>query len=147
MNDEKSPAALPLGIIWLIVAGFAVVAAAIWIDECFDLPHRLFGTPSTAMNLHEAAFESSFVIILGAMVVFFARRLMRRIAHLESMLPICSFCKKIREPGADPEKQESWKPVERYINARTGTQFSHGLCPECMMKHYGALFDEEEKTS
>jgi len=124
-------------IIILEAAGFLLLAAAIWLNELFDLPHHLFGTPITKISYSEAIFESIFVLLLGAIVITITWHLAKRIAQLENLLPICSFCKKIRKPEADPEKQESWEPVEMYINERTGTLFSHGLCPECLKNHYG----------
>lgn len=122
--------------------GFLVVICAVWFDEFFDLPHRLFGAPSNSVSFEEACFESSFVVVLAVVVVLLTRRMLKRIAQLEELLPICMFCKKIRKPNADPEQQDSWEPVERYIHHRTGTQFSHGFCPECGMKHYGDLLRE-----
>jgi len=57
---------------------------------------------------------------------------------LESILPICSFCKKIRDPEGDPKIQDSWHPIERYISERTSSEFTHGVCPECMEKYFPA---------
>ena len=55
---------------------------------------------------------------------------------LESILPICSFCKKIRAPEGDPKVEDSWHPIERYISERTSSEFTHGVCPECMAKYF-----------
>jgi len=49
----------------------------------------------------------------------------RQIRQLGELLPICAFCKKIREDGA------YWQQFEAYIQEHTGSQFSHGICPEC----------------
>ncbi len=49
-----------------------------------------------------------------------------QVRQLESLLPICSYCKKIR----DDENQ--WQQLEVYLHEHTGTQFSHGICPQCM---------------
>ena len=46
------------------------------------------------------------------------------------MLPICSACKKVRDD------QGYWKQIEEYISQRSGAQFSHGLCPDCMEQLY-----------
>ena len=46
--------------------------------------------------------------------------------QLERLLPICSYCKQIRDEGED-----TWMPVEEYIGNRTGADFSHGICPNC----------------
>lgn len=56
------------------------------------------------------------------------------IQKLEKILPICSYCKKIRKADADPEKIESWQQIETYIGDKTDTRFSHGICPECYEK-------------
>lgn len=48
------------------------------------------------------------------------------VRQLESFLPICGYCKKVRDD------QNYWQQIEQYINTRTGTNFSHGICPDCI---------------
>lgn len=55
--------------------------------------------------------------------------LQTHVRRLESLLPICAYCKKIRDSG------QQWVAVETYISERTDTMFSHGYCPECMQKY------------
>ncbi len=50
------------------------------------------------------------------------------VKQLESILPICGYCKKVRDDG------NYWQQIEQYFKARTGTNFSHGICPDCMEK-------------
>ena len=47
---------------------------------------------------------------------------------LRGLLPICMYCKKIRE-GAD-----AWQAIEQYVSNRSDAQFSHGVCPHCYEK-------------
>jgi len=54
-----------------------------------------------------------------------------RLQQLEGIIPICSFCMRIRDEG------ELWKPVEEYFAKYTEAKFSHGVCPSCFKKHYG----------
>lgn len=57
-----------------------------------------------------------------------AERILRyatQVRQLEAFLPICSYCKKVRDD------QDYWQQIESYINARTGTDFSHSICPGC----------------
>jgi CheY-like chemotaxis protein len=49
----------------------------------------------------------------------------RQIHQLGELLPICAFCKKIRDDGT------YWKQFESYIQDHTGAHFSHGVCPDC----------------
>jgi len=51
-----------------------------------------------------------------------------QVKELESYLPICGYCKKVRDD------KNYWQQIEQYIGTRTGTNFSHGICPECMEK-------------
>lgn len=48
-----------------------------------------------------------------------------QVQQLESYLPICAYCKKIRDD------KNYWEQIETYVAARTGTRFSHGICPDC----------------
>jgi sigma-B regulation protein RsbU (phosphoserine phosphatase) len=57
-----------------------------------------------------------------------AARILRyatQVRQLEEMMPICSYCKKIRDD------QNYWQQIEGYINQRTGSEFSHSVCPDC----------------
>lgn len=57
-----------------------------------------------------------------------AERIVRfatQVRQLEAFLPICGYCKKIRDD------KNYWQQIESYINARTGTDFSHSICPDC----------------
>jgi DNA-binding response OmpR family regulator len=56
-------------------------------------------------------------------------RLQTELRTLEELLPICSYCKRIRE-GKD-----YWQQVEAYISRRTEAKFSHSICPDCYQKH------------
>ena len=47
---------------------------------------------------------------------------------LETFLPICSQCKKIRN------QQGEWQQMESYISQHSNTKFSHGYCPVCAKK-------------
>jgi CheY-like chemotaxis protein len=49
----------------------------------------------------------------------------RQVQQLEAFLPICSYCKKVRDD------RNYWQQIEGYINARTGSEFSHSVCPDC----------------
>ncbi len=52
------------------------------------------------------------------------------IKTLRGIIPICSYCKKIRD------EEGSWNQLERYISRHSEAAFSHGICPECMKKHH-----------
>ena len=47
---------------------------------------------------------------------------------LSGLLPMCAWCKKIRDDHG------YWSKIEAYLSARTGAEFTHGICPECTKK-------------
>jgi len=51
-----------------------------------------------------------------------------QVRQLEELLPICSYCKKIRDD------KNYWQQMEGYINERTGSEFSHSICPDCYQR-------------
>lgn len=52
---------------------------------------------------------------------------------LQAILPICSYCRKIRDD------ENYWHTVEGYIGTHTTSKFSHGICPECLATRVEAL--------
>ena len=55
------------------------------------------------------------------------------IKTLQGILPICSYCKKIRDDKG------YWNQIEGYIRDHSEAEFSHGICPECADKFYPDL--------
>lgn len=49
-----------------------------------------------------------------------------RVKQLEGIIPICMYCKKIRDD------RNSWKQLERYLSEHSEAMFSHGICPTCV---------------
>jgi hypothetical protein len=89
-------------------------------------------------------------VFRGSVIIFMAlwfarlseheRALQHEVQVLKGLLPICSFCKSIRNAAGD------WEPLERFISKRSETQFSHGVCPSCQAIHYGDLIGQTKKN-
>jgi len=60
-----------------------------------------------------------------------------RVRQLRGLLPICSYCKKVRDD------RNYWQQVETYVSEHTDARFSHGICPDCYEK---VVRPEIEKT-
>ncbi|SHI57707.1 Response regulator receiver domain-containing protein [Malonomonas rubra DSM 5091] len=54
---------------------------------------------------------------------------LERIKTLEGIIPICQYCKSIRND------QDSWQRLEEYIESNTDARFSHGICDTCKEEH------------
>ena len=55
---------------------------------------------------------------------------LKELQALRGIVPICSYCKSIKGTQGD------WKPIEHYLIQHPEADFSHGICPACMKKHY-----------
>jgi DNA-binding response OmpR family regulator len=61
------------------------------------------------------------------------RQLQEALSHvkqLQGLLPICMFCKKIRDDS------DTWHKLETYIERNSDAMFSHSLCGDCRKEHY-----------
>ncbi len=58
------------------------------------------------------------------------------IKTLKGILPLCSFCKKIRDDKG------YWEQVDTYIHKYSEADISHSVCPECVKKHYPEVYEE-----
>ncbi|MGA2788640.1 MAG: GAF domain-containing protein [Verrucomicrobiota bacterium] len=61
-----------------------------------------------------------------------------QVKKLQELLPICAWCKRIRDDKG------YWDQIEAYFHKYTGTDFTHGICPECLEKAHA---DWESKRS
>ncbi len=48
-----------------------------------------------------------------------------RVKQLQGLLPICSYCKKVRDD------QNYWQQVDSYVSKHSEVEFSHSICPTC----------------
>jgi hypothetical protein len=68
------------------------------------------------------------------------RTVIAEVKTLSGLLPICSYCKKIRDDKG------YWTQIEHYIDERSDAQFSHSICEECAHKHYPELVGDASGT-
>ncbi len=53
-----------------------------------------------------------------------------QVKQLKGLLPICMYCKKIRND------ENYWQQIEEYVGEHSDADFSHSICPECLEEHY-----------
>lgn len=64
------------------------------------------------------------------------RDALAQISTLHGLLPICANCKKVREDDG------YWTQIESYLGKHAGSEFTHGICPECAEELYANVEDE-----
>jgi len=77
-------------------------------------------------------------IAIGARIATLQQSLAQRVAELQDalasvktlsgLLPICSYCKKIRDDS------DYWQHLESYLSDHSHAEFSHGICPDCLVR-------------
>jgi len=134
---------VPLSIAsWQLSRGEAVFAAVLsalaWLLEA-----QLFGRVPTSRGI--AFWNTSMLLGFFLTVVFILDSLKKSFAEqqrliaelqdalanvkaLRGLLPICSWCKKIRDDTG------YWQAVETYVGDHSQAEFTHGICPECSAK-------------
>ncbi|MFZ5571463.1 MAG: cache domain-containing protein [Thermodesulfobacteriota bacterium] len=86
------------------------------------------------INLAVCAVITVVILVLTSLTI---NAYQKRIETLRGIVPICSFCKQIRDDKG------YWNQVEEYVSKYTDAEFSHGVCPECKKKHYPELFGKK----
>lgn len=99
---------------------------------------------SMSASLFEDKLINTAILVMAfstiSFLVYYVNRQRAKITILEGLLPICSFCKKIRT------KDESWEQLEKYITRHSQAEFTHSVCPECVKKHYGDYIGGKNET-
>lgn len=111
-----------------------------------SIPWEPFARAKYAEFLRLAALHGFFLLLGLGLLRFTGARLIRsvdeleasraKVRTLEGLLPICSYCKRIRREGGDPENQEDWEVMEQYITGRARVDFSHSICPRCLNEKF-----------
>ncbi|MCB9727827.1 MAG: hypothetical protein H6746_04975 [Deltaproteobacteria bacterium] len=145
--DRATPPFLGLSYFYLPAAAFvtwhagrragatiALVATVVWYladAEGVDFPGILARAWNAGIRL---AFFLTVVYLLAALratlrrqdsLITELRDALAEVRTLRGLVPICAWCKKIRDDAG------YWKSVESFIEAHTEAEFTHGMCPDC----------------
>jgi hypothetical protein len=124
----------PLLRVFMLLGGFHVLRMAVMFIMALqvrpELDLILFGGSLLFWNL-------GTILLFVGLLALHSLRLTQDLAAsrqevrtLSGLLPICSHCKKIRLESS------AWQPIEVYIHDHSGADFSHGICPECLVAFY-----------
>jgi len=121
------------GRVWGLVFAFGMPFIRLYFLELWDAPWTIF---EAVINASIRICVFTIFAYLVDRIVTQNRELRKEVHILKGILPICGFCKKIRD------KEENWVAFEDYITVHSEAEFSHGMCPECAKKHYPDYFKE-----
>jgi K+-sensing histidine kinase KdpD len=124
---------------WKLGKGEAVLVAAfsaiVWFVENYLLLHQAASLWIPFWNMvGQFGFFLTVVLILSSLRKAFTAQerligqlqdALGRVRTLSGLLPICSWCKKVRDDRG------YWRAVEAYIEEHSQAEFTHGICPDC----------------
>ena len=84
-----------------------------------DLERQVIYSIARDVTAHKAAEAERNQLVADL------QRAIAEVTTLQAYLPICSYCRKVRDD------ENYWHSVEAYITRHTGSRFSHGICPNC----------------
>ncbi len=151
-------AMLVMALAGLLAGGINTLVADRWAFPAYAV--SLFGPTLVALPLVNPQSATSLEMLLIALFLFFmvvqhrrahellvdrqladqnqrtlVRQLQAAVAEvrtLQGILPICASCKRIKNEAG------GWEAVESFVRERTDAEFSHGLCPDCAARDWGA---------
>jgi hypothetical protein len=130
----------PAGLIFGFMIGFVIVHPFSMLFEGFFFPIIKINFKSLfyafrPQHLPMAFFFGFLGISLGVLNVYYMKTIVKdrkRIKLLEGLMPICSYCKKVRDDSGNEYGEGNWEKIEDYIYKKTDQEFTHGVCPECV---------------
>ena len=105
----------------------AALSSAVYIDSSGEQRTSMF-----VWDLGEKAQREEALRVVNAEL----SRALAEVRQLQGMLPICCYCKRIRN------EEHDWQQVETYIEAHAPVQFSHGICPTCYVQQVGPQLEQ-----
>lgn len=127
---------------WPLSLGLALVLTTVRFGLAWH------GTPVMLWRLTEEIVNVLIYLVVLSILAYVTaaaaqerRVLQEQVRVLRGILPICSFCKQIR----DHEGQ--WQMLEAYIMHHSEAVFSHSVCPRCAEEHYGDYFKPQDEPS
>ena len=120
-----------VGVVFLFIARLCEVLVehpTVHVFRIFGFPREPYSVIITVIGGFADVLGVLF-LVTGFVQTIKARRVQEKIIHdLESLLPICSGCKKYKaEDGI-------WHPIERYLLGKGLLEITHGLCPDCALR-------------
>jgi len=92
-------------------------------------PLRAAGTHTDVSDRRLAEERTREALQVNEKLVGELREALQKVKALSGLLPICMYCKKIRDDKG------YWEQIEGYLSTHTDALFSHGMCPSCFQEH------------
>ena len=133
------------GFIISVISVFIITAADFYAGHSFQnyfvelwnsfVHLSFFAVVTILLAKLKSDFEERAAIILEL------QKALKEIKTLTGLLPICAWCKNVRDDKG------YWKNVESYISEHSDAEFTHGICPDCLKKVSPEVYKKIERNS
>jgi hypothetical protein len=119
------------------------LGAATAVERIISVILKSFSTAMLPWSLSFAFFNGVIGLYYGTVkeaklareqLIINLQKALTEVKTLSGLLPICSWCKKIRDD------EGYWQKIEKYIRDHTEADFTHGICNDCAKKVYPELY-------
>lgn len=127
-------------LVYNAAAGFILIRGTSLLIRATLFPDLRSDGLLSSGNWHSLHFFFAMISEMGINVFFILMNIHRaeselktalaEVKTLQGILPICAHCKSIRND------EGTWQVIEKYVHDHSDAKFSHGICPDCMVKHY-----------
>ncbi len=116
----------------------SIVCGVLWVSMDVQSPGYLFLWLEAWNNLLRFGVFVSSALLLSRLKGDMVREMklnadlqsaLAEVKQLSGLLPICAWCKRIRDDEGE------WQAMEEYITVHSEADFTHGICPDCARKH------------
>jgi K+-sensing histidine kinase KdpD len=120
----------------------SIVCGVMWISMDVRSPEYVFLWLDAWNNLLRVGVFVSSALLLSRLKGDMVREMklnadlqaaLAEVKQLSGLLPICAWCKRIRDDEGD------WQQIETYITVHSEADFTHGICPDCARKHQARI--------
>jgi hypothetical protein len=119
----------------------AVLSSILWLIADLASGHQFSHVLIPGWNM---AVRLVFFLLIGVSVPYLRRELHashNALQKLTSLLPLCAWCKNIRDSNG------KWSRLEEYLQDEKGIEITHGICPDCIEKYYSRRANEERQAT
>jgi hypothetical protein len=120
----------------------SIVCGVMWISMDVKSPGYLFLWLDAWNNLVRVGVFVSSALLISRLKGDMLREMklnadlqaaLAEVKQLSGLLPICAWCKRIRN------NEGEWQQIEEYITVHSEADFTHGICPDCTRKHHARV--------
>jgi len=129
---------------WVVLGGSLLLTALLVffmlrkISYTAEIEQRVIHQAETNQQLEKEINERAAAEEERDKIILNLQQALEEVETLRGILPICSFCKKVRDDKG------YWEQVDVYIYKHSQADISHSICPDCVKKHYSHIHNNED---